>query len=116
MVVQSSLNSAWNALPASAITNSNNTGKSIFWGAGAGDDGRRVVTYSVDYSAAKALWGGGTPDWLNLVIATNNDGGTFPEHAVVYLDNFQLTVVPEPAAVAVLGLVGLSALTRRQRT
>ena len=110
VVVQSSLNTGFNALPVTAISNSTGGDQIIGYGAPVG---RQVVTFAIDYSSVKALWGGSTPDWLNLVMATNNDGTA--EHSVVYLDNFQLTTVPEPSTVGALSVAALLLTARRRR-
>lgn len=106
----------------SGLTNTSGTGNNIYWGPGPGDDGRRVVTFSLDYSAVKSSWSSlanGTPGWVELVFSLNNDGATNPEHAVAYIDNVRLVgdpaAVPEPAAVGVAGVAAVGALMRRHR-
>lgn len=75
-----------------------------------GGSGRRVITFSVDYSDQVALWNGAVPNYLELVFSLNNDS----VHNVAYIDNVRL--VPAPGALALGGLAmgGIAARRRRR--
>ncbi len=79
-----------------------------------------TFTVSVNYDAVKAAIGS-NPGWLQMIIATNDGGGTSAGGSGSYqpqdflFDNFQLSSVPEPTSVGVVGVGVLAAVSRRRR-
>ncbi len=79
----------------------------VGWGDGGG--GAQTVHVALDYSAIRQTWiDNGSPGWVELIFAFNDDGN----HPVKYVDNVTLT--PEPASLALLGLGGLALASRRR--
>jgi len=77
----------------------------FYWWEGSGE---RTETLTVDYSAFRdAITSTG---YIEIIFALNTGGGAPPE---MYFDNAQLTGVPEPATMVLLGLGGL--LLRRRK-
>lgn len=80
------------------------------WGEGGG--GAQTATIEFDYSAYLAdpdvLALGRNPYWVEIIIATNNDG----VHTSFYWDNAQL--IPEPTTMTLLGLGALLTLKKRK--
>tara|TARA_Y100001933_G_scaffold206941_1_gene209936 strand:+ start:573 stop:1235 length:663 start_codon:yes stop_codon:yes gene_type:complete len=89
------------------MTNSEGGTNQVGWGPDGG--GRRMVTFSVDYSDQVALWNGAVPSYLELVFSLNNDS----VHNVAYIDNVRL--VPAPGALALGGLAMGGLAVRRRR-
>jgi hypothetical protein len=95
----------------SSITNSDGNGVNIYWG-GAASGERRVVTFTVDYSAQAAAWVG-VPGYTELIFSLNNDS----VHTTAYIDHFRIvSAVPEPATLSLFGLSGIICLFTRKRS
>jgi hypothetical protein len=66
---------------------------------------------SINYDAFKAGLPS-NPSYLQMIISTNSGGGA---PSTIYVDNFALSSVPEPASLGVLGAAGIGLLGRRRR-
>lgn len=70
---------------------------------------QRTQTLSVDYSAFRSQVSP-NPGWVEIILALNTGGGAPTD---MYFDNAQLTGVPEPATLALLGAGALLSLRKR---
>jgi hypothetical protein len=80
---------------------------SWYWGGEGADFSEHLVW---DYSAYKAP----VTNWAQIIFFQNSYSNSGMTSAIYYLDNLQLTGIPEPATMGLLGLGGLALLRRKK--